>query len=499
MTLKIDLTLEPTELTYQQDVQYRLTLTNEGREPLTLLNPATSYTMPIWHVLAPDSGQERTFRLMPRAQRAEPPEQRLEPGQSRTRCGSLFDHIEPGGPGRHEIRVEYHWNGGAFSGCSEPVVLTVTPSTPRAFHMVSERGMPSALWPMVWVDQAETGAHLMMGKLSFLDDHPEIIETHPVEAADVAPQIQPCLCVPRNGTQAGRYWVAWLRGYRLVGFRVDHMLQPDDRRVQPTDLPEVPMTVVPPLLPVPEIGEGAAAAVLCQTAPATGRSNLQLAIIDERGRVQAGGALPIQGGQPAWTQTTALSSGDRRMYAVARQADPTGRKQLTLQAIAWPKGQAELEGAGQALIEGTWLGAACTLTFDDRVLGAVLTEASAEPDRHFFQLHRWHQPAGGSLQLEEPLRLDVAEPNLFDQARLALDDQDKIHAMVHRIADDQWFYFDSDKLKMEPLPEPAAHAAGRVELVLMGQRRPYVMYTRPYVGFQFEPLVHAPSIQELFS
>lgn len=484
MPVNVELKIEPAEALVEQDLTYQLKLTNTGKAPVAILHPLVAVTMPIWHVRSIDTGEERIFQGKQykfRALETQP----LEAGESFDCELPLLEKVSIEKPGTYEITAEYHWDGDKYSAISNPVRVKLVPTAPRDLHLVSVAGGLSVQYLGVWRQDDEEGSQLLLAKFGFYD-RPNVSSVTLLGSVGKSP-VKPYLSVPVNREIVSRQWIAWLEDGAIAGFRVEDMKK-DGKLVKRLKLPEVKTMIFPPLLPLPESSQDgeAAVVVLCQTSD-IGKSNIQIAVIEDDGRIEEGPATPLEGGPAIWGTGVALISGERRVFSVARDVQGE-KKTLTLQCTSWPKGAPQLKPMGSVKFEGDLLAARLFLGEEDEIHGAVLAQVVDAKGEVSVALHPWSQNKEGKIEPGEPVKVDWQTTESVREGKIGVTTQAETFGAL-RDKNDAWYFLrvDGGRGKVSPIPGAAGAATGIWELATLGvdKQVPIIMYTMPYVGFRF--------------
>ncbi|HEX7901278.1 MAG TPA: hypothetical protein VF950_26200 [Planctomycetota bacterium] len=358
MALDVKLAFQRTDLLYQEDSAFTLTLTNAGADPLKVTDPTRVDTTLAIKVIHVKSGVERLYSHPREGKQPAPRELPLASKKSLTATLSL-QWIAYLSPGEYDVSAVYPYNGGALTAESAPVRIKIAPTTPRNFVLDSvQLDAPVGFW----VDLGQ--------------DPPQIVRTR--FDIQLGGQVRQLLRVAKgglrtlpvpsrspNGVWVDGHWAGWLEGGELHVAHVDPEL--GTSASQKLALPAGDATIVHPLYTDPPAKPGVrpgGALLLKLSTP--GRDGFRLVPVTlASDRVTAGTALDLPGPAPSWIASFAASD-KRRVVLYAQEKGG----QVALSTVPWTGGPPRELGT----FKGELAGAAVTAAIDaDLLRGTLIT------------------------------------------------------------------------------------------------------------------------------
>ena len=481
MSLKVELTIEQTELVFQQDTAFEVTITNQAHQAVQTLHPQNCLTLPGLKVVSLKDGHEENHRRTATMFTHEFP-QPLEPGQSWSGAYRLLQYMGFSEPGEYEISAMWEWDDASGRSFSEPVKVTVHGVQPRNVYTVSTVGGPGSVFYSVFIDIGQSPARLSRTGFSIVRK-PEMFGTQsfgPINAA-----AEPCLSTPINGGATQQQWVAWFEGNDLRMGLLDHEVEEVETKV--LSLSPVPKQIVPPLNHLEGAGGLTGRFFLWQGNVEGDISRFQAVNLDSQGNPKAGANLELTGTRPRWVQAAFPSDRTCRTYAITQSPD-----QVELQGATWSadgEPPEEVQQLGQ--IPGQFHGAAAMLAADDTVHGAILILEPGKEESQELGLYSWSQQPDGAFKVGDILLVPRQPKQRIERAIVAVGIQGEPVALI-RFKGEPWQFF-RQQTGIITLPDPVAETKLPLELFFPDSSDPLIKYCFEDKGFYFMKHTGAPA------
>ncbi len=486
MSLKVELLVEKSTLLLQENCLIRVTITNEGRDPVTALAPPRCYTLPGFKLVNVKTGWEKVFRREKSLFSRETPET-IAPGQSLTAQYPLFDFIIFPGPGEFELSAIWEWGNGQGKAFSEPVALSVTETRPVQLALAPASGSPGTMWNGVWVNAAGEKPSFcrLLVETALKPAVTGIASLGPIDSASA----KPSLSVPPSGGFTSDQWTAWFERDTL---RIGLITVKPDPKIALTELmlSPVPKLLVPPLNHIDTATGVEGRFFLWQGTPDGMTSRFQTVHLSQRGEPEAGANAMLTGAQPSWVHAAFLKDGRARTYALAKIQTPAQAKAVTPQTsenlpgtvglvgVEWgADNQPVLPAKTLAQWDGEAIAGGLIVTDAGDVHGAVLVYGpGAAPDR-VLTLQPWTQKADGSFTAGDAIKVPREPAQQPDSAQIALSPQGD-PAFLIRFQKGGRFIF-RQQFGLKPLMGSAGDTDEPLVLFFPGTLDPLILGTDP--------------------
>lgn len=464
MPLEVKLAFPTTDLLYQEDVQFTLTLSNPGPDALKVADPATLHSTLILKITNVKTGVETTYAV-PKGEGRRPPapEKPLPPKKSMEASLSL-QWLAYLSPGEYEVRASYAYNPGAERAESAPVRLKVRPTTPKNLVLDSTQlDVPVGFW----VDLGQ--------------DEPRIVRTRfdipgagtvrsLVRVAKGGLRTAAVPSRPPNGEWMDAHWAAWTDGNELFAAHVD----PAAGASTPVKaaLPAGDCSVVHPLYTEPA-SEGRPGGALLLLVTTKGKDGFRLVpytlAVD---RVAAGAPLELPGPAPSWVGS--YTRADKKRLALYAQSKAGV---VTLSSVPWPAGAPKKLGE----FKGEFAGAAFTADVESDLLrGVVLTRLGlaehAALERTDFELG-----ADETFSPKAVGRINAPLGDHFTEAAPRVSRSGTVAALL-KDQKGQWHLYDGTAASL--LPDPYRTTPYPLDLAFKGEDDPVLLAGFKDAGFR---------------
>ncbi len=432
MSLHIDLTLPKPTILYQENPDCTLTLENRGAKAVKIIPPRMANRWPVLRLIDLNTGKASLHESCshPSEKEFDPPWMDLAPGQRSLLGFTLKGKIPDLPPGEYELTARYRYNEGDLTTKSQPVRLTVKPSTPHNLFLASAVGRASNSYFGSWIDLDRESAHVVWAKI-------DLMSGGGVQAVRIVDQAdglsEPVLSVPVNGTMAPGQWVAWVhKGQMTFTF-----LKPQNPVGEPGSaiLGNNTARIVGPMLWKPSGGENsdtpAGEALLILGSP----PNVQLQAFELSGiSARPGEAAKVTGGlMPAWIRNVYLAEGKRLAPYILCES---GRMALSM--LSWDNGKV-ITATSLASWDGDFLAACCIPDEKDIIHGAVLTWAGRADDAKALVVIPWTLDPDGRFSEGDMLKTEWDAADSISRADISLSPKDLFVAVVRK-DNGKWFF-----------------------------------------------------------
>lgn len=482
MALDIKLTIEKSEFLFQESPPCLLTVTNDGRDTIRILNPAVSKTMPILRVVDARSGEETMFQKKSEGFVPEEP-QPLAPGHRMERGFWLLDEVNFPSPGPYRISAIYQYEEGAKRVESAPVKVNILPATPKnAFLLHNGPGGSGSVLYGAWVNLASDPPQIVRTQFDAMAGG-GVRASHSIAKTDL--ESRPVLSAPPNRSVAKSHWVGWLEENYLRFAHFDEAMGASP--VGKFELPKLELEIVAPLHsdPVTDTRVRPAGAALVWMGDADGtRSGLQVIELSAN-KATTGGSVNLPGARPRWIASFERSNGERVALFTQVAKDRVG-----LFSVPWP--DKERGGTSpQKLVEwkGKFVAAGATIDAGDAILGAVLIW-SGEGAEQKLELVNWSLDRQGKFSERRRQKLEWDYAQKIDSAIVRVNAKGMPVAVL-RDGEGKWSAFTGEG---KPAPLPGAYAQTKLpfDIAFMGGIEPVLIGGRVQLGFEMLKLDGSP-------
>lgn len=488
MPVIISVEVDQAILLMQQTTMIMVVLQNTGSSPLENLNPGSYDNWPELLLTDLTTGDTQTFRVPP-PPRAEQPPIGLPAGEKQQTKFDLNSTLVFPRPGPYELRAKAEWDGGEV--VSEPVRLTVEPSTPIAAHVTTAYGSLTPLYFAAWLNGADTDADqvdLVLSDIRVRGDaavrvRGESISVGAMKLAKVRNGIQPYLSIPPNKAPEAQ-WVAWLEERDDKQF-IRYLLHRhgDVSDIEQAAIKAPGAKIIPPLLLHRESPKdklpGAVALLHVPTAEKPG-GKLHLVQIGPKGAKEKPLTVEMPESAPLWGSSAYRSNGDRRTFFVTRN-DEGG---VLLRVMSWsekkpPEAVEELHAWDMSFVA-----AGLTTTQEDHIRGLMIGEASHGTGKKY-NLLPWVYAANDEFVVADPIPILLPPEVEVIKAIPRINRNGAPYAaLCVKNAPYSWCFCKFDG-SVVPLPTDSADPRLLVDIVFRLGELPIVMYVVPGRGFQF--------------
>jgi len=209
MPLEVKFTVTTASLRFQEDTPCTFVLTNTGRDPVQVANPAMAPSLPRLKVLNVKTGVEKTFQKSRPAGGMPPIERPLGAGKSLEHDLLLLDLPGELDPGEYDVSLGCRYNKGTEFAESAPVRVKVRATTPRNLTI---EGTSRRVLYGVWVNLGEDPPEIVRMRYDILKGG-GARDLRPVAKASL--NTRPLISTPPNGQVCPHHYVAWLDGAEL--------------------------------------------------------------------------------------------------------------------------------------------------------------------------------------------------------------------------------------------------------------------------------------------
>lgn len=358
MSLTVKIAFQKTDLLYQEDSLFTLTLRNGGAQDLLVADPATVDSSLVLKTIDVKTGVERLWSQPREGLQPPPQEAPLQPGKSIERAQSL-QWLAPLLPGEYEISATYGANAGALKAESNAVRVTIAPTTPK--NLVLDSVQLDAPFGF-WVNLGQTPPQIV--RTSFqIHLGGQVRGLLRVAKGGLRTQAIPSRSP--NGVWVDAHWAAWIDGADLHALHVDSKLGVS--AALKLSLPAGEASIVHPLYTEapgkPDVRPPGALMLVLSTPGRDGFRLVPCALAADR--MTAGTPLDVPGPVPAWIASFARS--DKRRVLVFAQAKGDS---VTLSTTPWTGGPVVKLGE----FKGEFAGAGITADLrSDLLRGTLLT------------------------------------------------------------------------------------------------------------------------------
>ncbi|HOE96380.1 MAG TPA: hypothetical protein PLS90_01665 [Candidatus Sumerlaeota bacterium] len=473
MSLKVELTVEKTDLAFDENTRFEVTITNVGRESVMTMNPADCWTLPALRVVSIEQGLDRIYRRDPNLFIEEVPSPLL-PGQSLSGTHRLLTFVKFQEPGEYEISALWEWNGKVGRAFSEPVHVTIRAMRPRHPHTVSMSGGPAAIFNSVWVNVATPPGSLTRSRYDLINK-PKTV--HLQSLGQIGPSAEPVLSVPINGGASDRQWIAWFEGDELRFGRVDDLTEQLDIKTLP--LSPVPKQIVPPLNHQPGVAGLEGRFFLWQGNVEGDISRFQAVHLTTRGDAEPGANVMLGRLRPRWMEAAFPSNGSAQIYFVL----PTQGENFLLQAVDWSADGEPSEVKKLAQFDGEFHGGATALAADDTLHGTLLVLEPGPEAARELGLYCWKRSAAGQFEASDILLVPREPMQKVDRAVVGVSSKGD-PALLIRFQGSDWQFYD-EQHGLVPLPAEIAQNDLPLELLFLISGTPVIKYAVENKGFYY--------------
>ncbi len=467
MALEVKFTVTTPNLRLQEDTASNFVLTNTGRDPLRVGNPAMTPTLPRLRVLNIKSGAEKIYQRTRPGGSITPIEDALAPGKSFDHDLMLLDLPRELGPGEYDVALGCRYNKGADFAESAPVRVKIRATTARnlAIDATGHQDFFGA-----WVNLAEDPAEIVRMEFGVVrGGRAQDLRLMAKAGLGAAP----VLSAPRNKETCRHHYAAWIDGAE-VKFVHFHDTQ-GSSNVRSISIPGGEVRIVSPLHsdPTPEDdGRPAGALLLWMGEKGKAESQLQaLKLTDGGATAQA--RTPLAGPKPSWLGSFVRSDGRRLALAVQASAG-----KVVLSLLPWPGVPGALKKLGEW--KGEFVDAAYAQDGGDTLHGAILIrtgiEAHNDLDRVDFQIDA--KEAYVQKQVER-ISIDPNDP--VASAIVRVSDQGAVAALL-KGGSGAWSVYDGKTVV--PLSEPLKTTPYPLDLGFLDDGAPILLAGGKDAGFR---------------
>ncbi len=213
MSLKLVLTIDQTNLLYRQDVLCHVLITNNGSEPISLKLAKMDMTQPIIRVVNVQTDKEKTYSSDPSGHVMAEESMQFSPGQSTQEEFSLLEKIPDLQAGEYRISVIWEYNEGEARAESDPVQITISPSSPVTLNLVDAVAGRSGNKLGVWWDRGGKTPSIYYGMFSLMTGGGI---KNIIKISSVAQHSKPVLSASGPGIPLRSHWIAWVNDNNVV-------------------------------------------------------------------------------------------------------------------------------------------------------------------------------------------------------------------------------------------------------------------------------------------
>jgi len=432
MSLRIQLSLEDTELLYQQNVYMTIFLKNVGANPLSVDVPAMDENNPVVHLTNIQTGVEDTIQHFASARAADMAPGQLPPGEVAQAGFYLLDYAPELEPGFYDVCVSWFYENGQKQAKSNSIRIKILPDTPKNMTMANAVGGQGEIKYAAWINLAgdpNLPPDIVRGRFTFKKGG-GVSEVQKVTAANV--QSIPVLSSPMVGNVAASQWVAWLGNGSLNYCHVDDELGVSEIANVPVAFEE--LEIIPPIYSaeVEDTTVRPLGGVLLQH-PQPGGSEFRLDTVQlAADEAKSLGHLIVAGDKPVWAMSHVRSS--QQWLVTYLQEQQSG---LLLSYCPWPGFPTENPApVNLALWKSQFIAANATVAADDTIHGGILMWKKPKEKPRRLVLETWTLVGDNINTQEHPL--DWPPNQLIKDARVGVSDTGLLVALL---ADEEgnWF------------------------------------------------------------
>ncbi len=476
MSLKLDLTLHRDEIFFQGDIEWKLSLKNEGKKDLSIPDPVTWLRQPVLRVFEPTSG--KTVLLRKEASPMSDMEIPLIPGNSMETGGSIREFLPTLDPGMYEIRAVVQYENGLKTAESLPSPFRVNGSPVRDLVLDTRKNSDLSV---LWVDSAGT---LMRGSVSACHGGgiSFVEEVGSIGIGNVAE-----FSLPPNGEYPDRRWICWMAEGKLKARHFSPELGWSD--VVQSGLPDPDCRIVAPFhsTETKDTGKRSGGEILLLKG---GDSPSLIAVQISSGRMEEGGQVDWHGPPPLWMMNHNTARGGRFVTMILETL--TG---FRLVSREWSVAKIGSETILEEW-EGTFVSAGATLRNNGVVSGAILYWVESEEERNL-EVLSWERDEKGAFRDLSSTEIDWLPDQPVSEALVRVSGTGKFAGVFSDSAGTKYLLEASgnpvalaDAVQAPGLPLDVAF--------LEGDEPPVLVYGDPVKGILISMVDGSPLPPELF-
>lgn len=460
MSLRVQFTLEKTELLYQQNAYCTVLLKNIGSSQLAVSVPPMDVSNPTVYLMNVQTGVEDAYQRMPGARKIDPGPGELSPGDDVESGFYLFSIVPELEPGHYDMRITWAYNNGLAIAESETTRIKVLPTTPKNLQMANAFGGHGDLKYAVWINLAgdpNEPPNIIRSRFT-LKEGGGVSDVILVASGTVS--CKPVLSSPMVGKVAASQWIAWIDNKELHFTHVDDELGVSEPQNLPLALDGI--EIIPPLYSaeVEDTRVRPPGGVLLQhSLPEANQFRLDSVQLAPGG-AKSLGHLIIPGEKPLWAMSHVLSS--KQWLVTYLQKQDGG---LLLSYSLWPGMHVEnIQPVNLALWKSQLITASACVDAEDTIHGGILMWKTPNDKPRRLVLETWTFKGEDIATKEHPLEW---RPNqLIKDARISVSDTGLPAALI---ADQEgnWFITVNGG-ELKPLPPEIQKTRQAIEIVFMG-------------------------------
>ncbi len=433
MTLKVELSIEKTQLLIGENPICSVRLKNTGRESLEIMQPLGGGGMPAFRMVNRMTGEDRIFYGYVEKSGI-PTTQLLAPDEVVPLQIPLLHNLKTLTAGEYLISAVYQFNNGRNQAESEPVKVIVRSPAVRNLFLDSVQG--SSVYG-VGINQAAEPVEIVAIRFDLMTGG-GVGMTEVVGNGDL--QSKPYISLPNNLAASAGNWIAWLENNALKFTHFDENLGVS--AVGSFVLPSANAEIVPPLYIQADApwGRRAPGDVLLWSG---GEGSLQsslnvvhLVSTEKEVAAKPGIKINFSARRPVWAMQHIRSNGTRLVTYLEAVND-----QLNLSAISLP-GQGDRAAECNKIwsLQGDLVAAGATMGLDDVVRGAVLVWTGSG-DSQKLELIGWSLDNNGGLTEHYRHTLPWSPMVPVGSARVRVR-ENGVPAVLLSTLEVEWFVFD---------------------------------------------------------